>query len=142
MTFIPPRIALGHHKTSGKIELLRYATKYNIIGGFSKLLKYFINNYKNQYSEIITYADLKWSDYKNNVYEKNGFTCDHISAPGYSYYDQHTFKQYSRYSFRKQALKTKFPAIYDEKLTEFQIMDKTKYLRIWDCGNAVYKLKI
>ena len=40
-----------------------------------------------------------------------------------------------------KAIKKKFPSIYDEKLTEFEMMDKTNLLRVWDCGNLFYRMK-
>lgn len=120
-----------------RIELLRYATKYNIVGGFSKLLKHSEDYIKNhyEYSKIYTYADLSLSS--GNVYYKNGFNLDHVSKP--SYFFVYKNKKYNRYSFRKSELKRKFPDLYDDKLTESQITDKIKGLyKIYNCGNLVF----
>ena len=64
-------------------ELSRYATtsQYRIIGGFSKLLSYFKNNYK--WSKLITYADKRWSN--GDLYKKTGWNLIRISKPSYSY---------------------------------------------------------
>jgi very-short-patch-repair endonuclease len=137
MTFGKLRISLGnkHYKSSDdSYELIRFASDINyiVIGAFSKLFNYFINNY--DVNTIITYADIRWSE--GNIYN-DIFTLDHISKPSYSYTDG--IRRHNRFQFRKQRLKELFPEYYDEKLTEFQIMDKTKYYRIWDCGNYVYK---
>lgn len=134
MTFGKRRISLGNTKKKG-YELLRYATSKNAVGGFSKLLKYSIDTLK--LDNIITYADLRWSSLNDNVYLKF-FKFVHCSQPNYWYI--YGSKKYHRYNFRKQILKKKFPNLYKDTLTEFQIMDKTKYLRVWDCGNAVYIL--
>lgn len=134
MTFIQPRISTGNKKGTAGYELSRYASSCNVIGGFSKLLAYAEKTYN--ITNIITYADLRWSSLNNNVYEKNGFTLSHCSQPNYFYTKDG--KRYHRFSFRKQELKNKFPELYDENLTEFEIMNKTDYHRIYDCGNAVY----
>lgn len=141
MTFSKLRNSLGSKKKNlGEYELSRYATSKNVIGGFSKLLKYAINNYDIQY--IKTFADLRWSNFGDNVYAKNGFSLLHLSEPNYFYIPNSSKIRYHRFNFRKQVLKEKFPMLYDEDLTEFQIMDKSNYLRIWDCGNLVYEMFI
>ena len=62
-------------------ELNRFATNCNVIGGFSKLLKYFQRNYK--WHEIVSFADRRWSE--GGVYEKSGFELEQINKPDYSY---------------------------------------------------------
>ena len=136
MTFCKPRKSLGHNNNSKyDYELSRFASDINyiVIGAFSKLLKYFKNNYK--WKKLITYADKRWSE--GNVYIKNGWTYLHDSKPNYWYTDGK--EKYHRYNFRKQELKKLFPKLYNENLTEFEIMDKTEYKRIWDCGNMVFE---
>ena len=136
MTFCNPRKSLGQAKDSEYDgELSRFASDINciVIGGFSKLWSYFENNY--EWTKIITYADKRWS--QGNVYLKNGWKHLHDSKPNYWYCK--SFERYHRYNFRKQVLKDKFPDIFDSNLTEFEIMDKTDYFRIWDCGNMVFE---
>ncbi len=66
-----------------KYELSRFCNKIytNIIGGFSKLLKYFIENYKSQ--EIIAYSDRSVSQGK--LYEFFGFKLQEKIKPNYYY---------------------------------------------------------
>jgi len=134
MTFTKPRISLGN-KTSatGLYELSRYATSKHVIGGFSKLLSHVCREHT-EITDILTYADVRYSSESSNVYIANGFTLDHISSPNYWYFDSHssatTAVRKHRYSFRKQALEARFPKVYDPTLTEFEIMDKTTYRRI------------
>lgn len=123
-----------------KMELLRFSTVLgtNVVGGFSKLLKYsesyIFENYKG-INKIMSYADISLS--RGNVYEKCGFELDHISKPSY-YYSLNNHK-YNRYSFRKSELKKKYPDYYDINKTEFQITDSIpNLLRVWNCGNLVY----
>lgn len=135
MTFGKERKCLGARVPNG-YELLRFAAKYNVVGGFSKLLKHAIAKY--QFGSLKTYADARWSSLDKNVYSQNGFECEKICDPGYWYFKEET-KRIHRYNFRKQELGNKFPDVYSPNLTEFQIMDKTEYRRVWDCGNMVFK---
>jgi Zn ribbon nucleic-acid-binding protein len=138
MTFCKPRLSLGqkNNKTKFDYELSRYATQngFNVVGGFSKLFKYFERNY--EWKNIITYADLRWS--VGNLYLKNGFVLDHISEPSYSYINKSNIKRFNRFKFRKQELQKQFPNIYSNNKTEFQIMKEAGYLKIYDCGNMVF----
>jgi len=141
MTFCKSRKGIGSNSIKDSIyELSRFATKrkFNIIGGFSKLLSYFKKNY--QWNKIITYADLRWSSL-DNLYKANGLTLDHINKPNYWYIPRtEAFNRYHRFNFRKNNLKKLFPEIYKDELTEKEIMLKAKYLRIYDCGTATYTL--
>jgi len=144
MTFSRPRVCLGGKQNSNNnsYELSRFATKrkYNVVGGFSKLLSYFKKNY--EFDNITTYADLRYSSFEGNLYEVNGFRLSHQSKPNYWYFYKHNQSvKYHRFNFRKGNLKKLFPEIYKEKLTEHEIMLKAKYLRIYDCGTLVYKLE-
>lgn len=139
MTFSKPRGGIGKNTgKKGMYELVRFASVQDslVIGGFGKMLKYFIRNY--DFNTIRTYADLRWSE-ESNIYEKNDFKLIWKSDPNYWYADRYC--RYHRYNFRKQLLKNKFPDLYDSSLTEFEIMDQTTYNRIWDCGNLVYELE-
>lgn len=141
MTFCKPRRALGHtSKSLYDYELSRYATQlgYSVVGGFSKLLKYFKDNY--DWNMIVTYADRRYSS--GTLYEATGFEFSHYSKPSYVYYHKNTKEIHNRYTFRKSELKKLFPEVYDDSLTEFQIMDKLPlWKRVYDCGNLVYVYK-
>lgn len=121
-------------------ELSRFAGKYDtiVVGGFSKLLKYFISNYN--VKKIISFADRRWTFNNENVYIKNNFKLNSIIEPSYWYLYKHSVR-YHRFNFRKKLLPKKLE-IYDEALTEWQNMQLNKYDRIWDCGNYKYELTI
>ncbi len=116
-------------------EILRFCSKLNtnVIGGFSKLLKYFINNNP---GTIITYADLRYGT--GDVYLKSNFTYSHISSPNY-YYTTDFMSLESRHKFQKHKL-NKILTTFDNNLSEYQNMLLNNYDRIWDCGNNVYIL--
>jgi len=145
----------NHFRTGGKknkskedenkviLEIKRYANdiNYRVIGGFSKLLKYFINNY--EFDELITYADRRWSK-KNNVYsENNNFVFDSETAISPHYIEQGKHeKRLNRSKYTRAKLWEMYPEYKAQELSESQIMlEKLHYLRIWDCGNLKYVMK-
>lgn len=145
MTFAKPRVSLGRKSGNvGEYELSRFACSCNVVGAFSKLLKYAIKKYN--ITTINTYADIRWSSIDKNVYVTNGFKEIRKSDPGYWYFNKNesstTVKRIHRFNFRKQELSKKFPHVFDKDKTEFEIMDAAGYCRIWDCGNIVYKLEV
>ena len=119
-------------------ELIRFCNlcNYNVIGGASKLLKYFIKNYKPK--SIISYGNLRFCSLNNNVYEKLGFSLVGKSNPNYFYFDN-TFILQSRNKYQKHKL-SKLLSEFDENLSEAENMFKNGYRRIYDCGNLIYEL--
>jgi hypothetical protein len=133
MTFGNLRRSLGNTSKVGHYELLRFCNKKNftIIGGASKLLKYFINNYKPL--EIISYSDMSRSD--GNLYEKIGFKLVSETEPNY-YWVVDGIRRH-RFNFRKDKL-VKEGA--NSKKTELEIMSEGGYYRIFDCGSKKWKI--
>lgn len=114
-------------------ELLRFAVKQNtiVIGGASKLLNHFIKN--NDFNEIVSYADKRWS--QGNLYFNLGFEHTHDSKPNYFYVDGKIRK--NRFNYRKSNLVKKG---YDKTKSEHEIMKELGFYRIYDCGTMVFKL--
>ena len=133
-------MTFGKSRYNKKIqyEMYRFCSKqgYQIIGGASKLLKYFIRKYSPK--SIITYADRRYSD--GSFYEKIGFKKLRASAPNYFYFKGHSGLM-SRIQFQKHKLKDKLDS-FDPKLTEWENMQLNGYDRIWDCGNFVYVMML
>ena len=137
MTFGSLRLALGNKtKNISYFELIRYASKYTVIGGASKLLKHFIKMHKP--IKIISYADRRWTFNKDNLYTKIGFTKVSTSAPSYWYMKQHFEREY-RFNYRKNVLINKL-SIFNPDLSEWDNMQLNGYDRIWDCGTLKYEL--
>jgi len=115
-------------------ELVRYATKRNtsVIGGFSKLLSYFVKNFSPK--NILSYADRRYST--GGVYDKCGFTQLKTSKPNYFYIEKDLTRS-SRVKYQKHKL-SQILDIFDPILTEWQNMQLNDYDRIWDCGNLVF----
>ena len=131
MGFGSLRKSLGHKSVEGNWELLRFCNKLNtnVLGGSSKLFKYFINTYKP--SKVISYADRSWSI--GGMYKKIGFELTKKTNPNYYYIIDK--KRINRYNFRKDKL---IEQGYDKSLTEKQIMISKKIYRIYDSGSLVF----
>ena len=131
MTFGKSRHFIGDGKM--QYELLRFCNKINtqVIGGASKLFKYFIETYNP--NSVLSYSDRRWS--KGNLYNKLGFTFSHFSKPNYYYVIGNVRK--NRFNFRKSILVKKYDC--PEDLSESEFCKKQKWHRIYDCGTAVYK---
>jgi hypothetical protein len=133
MTFGKLRRSLGQSKKNGW-ELYRFCSKLNttIIGGFSRLLKYFESEIKP--SILLTYANRDWSIRYNNVYEKNGFSFENETNINYWYFTTDS-KRKHRFQFRKDKL---IKDGFDPEKTEIEIMRERGYNRVFDCGNLKY----
>ena len=132
MTFGNRRVAMGKKTTNdNEYELLRFCNKLNtnVIGGASKIFKYFIDYYNP--SEITTYADRSISQGK--LYEILGFESQGKTESNYYYVIDGIRKH--RFNFRKDILVKEG---YDANKTEHQIMLDRKIYRIYDSGNLKF----
>ena len=127
MTFGNLRKSLGQKSEEGSYELLRFCNVLNttVIGGASKLFKYFLNNYNP--NQIISYSDLSRSN--GNMYQQLGFKLSHNSDPNYYYIIDDVRKH--RFNFRKDRLVKEG---FNPNKTEIQIMNERGFYRIFDCG--------
>jgi very-short-patch-repair endonuclease len=128
MTFGNKRNFMNSNKDIDSYEMLRFCNiiNTNVVGGASKLFKYFIKNYKPK--EIITYADRSYSN--GNIYTQLGFNFICKTQPNYYYITSK--KRYHRYNFRKDVLVKEG---YDKNLSEHQIMLGRNIYRIYNSGN-------
>lgn len=129
MTFSKPRFDKNHDW-----ELVRYASSGNVVGGASRLLKYFRNKHP---GNIITYASRDWSYINKNLYQSLGFKLIKISPPSYIW--TNGTKILSRYQTQKHKL-SQLLKDFDNSLTEVENLERNNYSKIYDCGNLVYSL--
>ena len=129
MTFGNLRKNLGQKSKDDTFELLRFCNKLNvnIIGGASKLFKYFTSNYS--CVSVISYADRRWGN--GELYNTLGFKHIHNSQPNYFYVKNGEVKREARFKYRKDILVSEG---FDKNKTEKQIMIDRNYFRIYDCG--------
>ena len=111
-------------------NLNRFCNKLNtnVVGGASKMLKYFIEKYNPR--RIISYADKDWSDGK--LYTKLGFIKLTESNPDYKYIING--KRLHKSNFKKSKIMTS-----NENMSEFEFMSINKIDRIYDCGKTKFE---
>lgn len=128
-------MSFGTSRFNKKIqwELVRFCNLVDthVIGGASKLFKYFVKNYNPE--TIISYCER--SIFTGNLYKKLGFVFSHFSKPNYFYFKRSVLE--TRNKFQKHKLH-KILEIYDENLTEYENMKMNDYKRVWDCGQSVW----
>lgn len=129
MTFARPRFS-----KIATMELVRFMTKKNltVVGGASKLLNQFLKDHPNE--TIITYSDGRYSD--GGLYECLGFSHVKTTRPGYVYTDYKSV--FNRMKFQKHKLRTLYPEHYSSDLTEWGIMQRVGFDRVWGCSNKVW----
>lgn len=120
----------------GDMELIRYSTDGNVVGGFSKLLKEFRRNNPN-IEALTSYSDRRWS--QGGVYEKNGFKKVGVSVPGYAYVDKEG-KKYNRVTCQKHKLPGLLGDKFDAAKTETENMLAAGYVKMFDCGMDKWRL--
>ena len=125
MTFGKNRLGIGKINKYD-YELLRFCNKLhtNVIGGASKLFKYFIDKYNPK--EIVTYADRSYSN--GNLYNFLNFKQKHITKCGYYYIVDEVRKH--RFNFRKNKL--------SGVGTEHDIMNFNNIYRIYNSGHICF----
>jgi hypothetical protein len=134
MSFGKKRKSLGSNGDG--YELYRYASN-NVIGGFTKMINYFIKKFNP--TEIITYADRNWSSSDEFCfYGKVGFDYIGKTKPNYHYLRNYK-KRLHRFNFRKDIL---VKMGYDINKSEIEIMNELGYDRIWDTGNLKYRYNL
>ena len=134
ITFGKLRKALGHITKEGSYELLRFCNKlnFNIVGGSSRLLVYFIKKYYPK--EIMSYSDNSRSN--GDMYRKIGFNLESETVPNYYWVIDGIRKH--RFNFRKDRL---VKMGYDSSKTEIEIMNELGYYRIFDSGSKKWIIR-
>lgn len=131
MTFSKARVALG--KTKQGYELVRYVSSQRVVGGASKLLKYFRKNISSE--SVYSYSNNEWSD--GNLYNTLGFTLAREIPPSYWYLRPREEKLLHRFNFSKQKLVKQG---WDVAMTEKQITQSMGLMKVWDCGKRLWQL--
>lgn len=118
-------------------ELNRFCSKSgcNVVGGASKLFKYFINAYKP--TSIISYSDIAKTTGK--IYETLGFKLSHISEPQYHWTNGNI--TYNRYQCQLKELRKVGWLLDGENRTESEVMRSHGFSKIYDCGKKVWVIE-
>ena len=138
MTFSKPRMSIS--KSTDKdveYELVRFCNKLNtsVVGGASKLFKYFIRNYKP--SKIVSYSD--YARTSGKLYSTLGFNYVRLSQPGYVWVDTRTDIAYNRMNAQKSNI-SRFlnDDNIDLSMSENDIMVSHGYVKVYDSGSKVW----
>ena len=128
--------AFTYKQNKSYVELVRHVNHkdYQVLGSLGKATKHFSKECK---LDIISFCDLARFD--GNSYLKAGFVVDKKLKPDYKYVINN--KREHKFNWRKAQIKKKLPEIYDESLTEKEMMELAGIPRIWDCGKLrlIYK---
>lgn len=118
-------------------ELLRLCTKqqYKIIGGASKLFKYFVKEYSP--SSIISYCD--YSKFNGSIYPILGMKLKSITAPA-KVWSKGTSKITDNL-LRQRGYDQLFNTNYGKGTSNDELMIKNKWLPVYDCGQFVFEWK-
>lgn len=137
MTFGSTRSTIGK-KDDVSWELLRFCNKLDtsVVGGASKLFKYFVNHYEPR--RIVSFSDVAHTSGK--LYPILGFKYLRTSDPGYVWVDTTNDRAYHRMNAQKQHIKQflKDDSI-DLSQSESQIMTAHGFVKVYDCGNHVWE---
>ena len=132
MSFAKGRIIMSGNQDEWELTRFCNKTFTNIVGGASRLFKFFLEKYKP--IKIISYSDIRYFD--GSLYEKLGFKEKSKSKPNYSYVIND--KRHYRFNFRKSILVKQG---FDPNKTEKEIMFERKMYRIYDCGNIRWEFE-
>lgn len=132
MSFAKGRIIMSGNQDEWELTRFCNKTFTNIVGGASRLFKFFLEKYKP--IKIISYSDIRYFD--GSLYEKLGFNEKSKSKPNYSYVIND--KRHYRFNFRKSILVKQG---FDPNKTEKEIMFERKMYRIYDCGNIRWEFE-
>jgi len=117
--------------TEGKVlNIIRYATSANVVGGFTKLLSYATKTYSPE--SYLTFSDHTVSN--GGLYENNNFIADKEIAPDYMYIFDGERKH--KFGYRLKRFRNDPNLLWEEGLTERELAILNEIPRIWDAGKT------
>lgn len=128
-------VAVAKYRDDGNGDYLlnRFATSKTVVGGFTKLERFFDKEYNP--STVTTFADLRWSE--GDLYEQSGYTLVSKLRPDYAYIDKDNFTRIHKFNFRHSRLKDKLTD-YDPNLSESENCANNGWHKIYNCGLLKY----
>jgi hypothetical protein len=114
-------------------EVIRYASKGRVRGGFSKLFKRFLENYEPE--KVLSYCDLRYGT--GSLYKATGFELDGITDPDYWWVPDGKVARVPRYQTQKHKMAAHpiLKAFYDPSKTEVEICHAAGWYRIYGVGH-------
>lgn len=121
----------GKSRYSNKeyLELLRFCSDGQIIGGLSRLVNHAIKTFD---TSVLSYSDNLWGD--GDAYRSAGFVLDGDVGAGYFYFDKKNFSRVARQAFTKANFERTFNVKYDETISERDNAAKVNCFIVHDAG--------
>ena len=129
MTFGKPR-----YNKKYEWELIRYCSKYSIVGGAEKLFKAFIRESNPQ--SIVSYCDR--AKFSGAVYDKLGFNLIKNYPPSKHWYNIKTGQHITDNLLRQRGYDQLFGTDYGKGTSNEQLMLESQFVEIYDCGQSTY----
>ena len=123
MSFSKSRYSKEEYEMTRECSKLGYA----ILGGKDKLFSFFMKTY--QPKSVVSYCEA--DKFSGSSYLRLGFTLERLTPPGYLYYKD-GWESHSRLEFQKSKL--------DGEGTEWEIMERNGWLRLFDYGQLKFTL--
>lgn len=117
-------------KEPNVLNIIRYATNTQVVGGFTKLMKYAERNLL--VDKFITFSDHCVSD--GSLYANNGFIADKELPPDYMYVVRG--KRKHKFGYRLKKFREDPNLKWEEGLTERELAILNNIPRIWDAGKT------
>lgn len=139
MTFGKLRNNVGEHNQVGFYELYRLCSKggITIVGGASKLFKYFIKNYNP--IKIISFCH---NDISNgNVYKQLGMQLENELKYSYTYWNKNFYRRFNRYTIEFNTDKIIPKEEYDTTISRKQNLINHGFFRCYGTGTCKYVWK-
>lgn len=129
MTFGKPR-----YTSEYDWELIRFCSKDTVVGGASKIFKYFLVSERPK--SVVSYADRFWSN--GNLYNALGFVDETKDIRNVGYYYMNRYDRISRHSLTRKKLTEQG---FDINMPVDEITDQLGYLKIYTAGNFKFVYK-
>lgn len=119
--------------SGGDWEVLRYASKGVVVGGFGKLFSEFVK--RTELARVISYCDLRYGD--GRMYKAVGFSLECVTEPDYWWVPRGADYRVSRYQTQKHKLKSHavLGEFYSEDATENEICSAAGWKKIFGVGS-------
>lgn len=130
MTFGKPR-----YNKKYDIELLRYCSSKNVIGGAEKLFKFFLDNYP-EFNTILSYCDM--SKFTGTVYDRLKFKLISKGQPSKHWYNIRTKQHITDNLLRQRGFDQLFHTKYGKSTSNNQLMLDAGFVEVYDCGQNTY----
>ena len=135
MTFGKPR-----YNKNYEYELIRLCTKfgYDVVGGASKLFKYFLDNYNPQ--SILSYCDN--SKFDGKIYEILGFKLKSIGVPSRHWYNYKDSTHITDNLLRQRGFDQIFGVNFGKGISNEELMRSYGFIEIYDAWQSLWVYEI